>query len=162
MVTAQQWLQFSAFLKVGLLQDMLCTFNAEKREFSSLITLGKNVCGHPTIVHGGLTAAIVDETLGGLNYVMKKRGMLDPGPAFTVHMTMDWKKVCHPNATLPSQCQFCAERPDLLAWPHHLTTCILFAANPCWVAHHMHCLAGFHRKAEDMGEGDSEGQARWC
>ena len=59
-------MQFSAFLKVGLLQDMLCTFNAEKREFSSIITLGKNVCGHPTIVHGGLTAAIVDETLGGL------------------------------------------------------------------------------------------------
>ncbi|DBA95108.1 TPA: hypothetical protein ACH3X1_002620 [Trebouxia sp. C0004] len=71
---------------------MLCTFNAEKQEFSSLITLGKNVCGHPTIVHGGLTAAIVDETFGGLNYVMKKRGMLDPGPAFTVHMVMDWKK----------------------------------------------------------------------
>ena len=88
-------LQFSAFLKVGLLQDMLCTFNAEKQEFSSLITLGNNVCGHPTIVHGGLTAAIVDETFGGLNYVMKKRGMLDPGPAFTVHMVMDWKKVCH-------------------------------------------------------------------
>ena len=87
-------LQFSAFLKVGLLQDMLCIFNADKREFSSIITLGKNVCGHPTIVHGGLTAAIVDETLGGLNYLMKKRGMLDPGPAFTVHMVMDWKKVC--------------------------------------------------------------------
>ncbi len=87
-------LQFSAFLKVGLLQDMLCTFNADKQEFSSLITLGKNVCGHPTIVHGGLTAAIVDETFGGLNYVMKKRGMLDPGPAFTVHMVMDWKQVC--------------------------------------------------------------------
>ncbi|KAL0049898.1 hypothetical protein WJX82_000211 [Trebouxia sp. C0006] len=83
---------FSAFLKVGLLQDMLCTFNADKQEFSSLITLGKNVCGHPTIVHGGLTAAIVDETFGGLNYVMKKRGMLDPGPAFTVHMVTDWKK----------------------------------------------------------------------
>ena len=86
--------QFSAFLKVGLLQDMLCTFNAGKREFSSIITLGKNVCGHPTIVHGGLTASIVDETFGGLNYMLKKRGALDPGPAFTVHMTMDWKKVC--------------------------------------------------------------------
>lgn len=72
---------------------MLCTFNAKKKEFSSLITLGTNVCGHPTIVHGGLTAAIVDETLGGLNYLLKSRGMLDPGPAFTVHMTMDWKKV---------------------------------------------------------------------
>ena len=72
---------------------MLCTFNAEKREFSSLVTLGNNVCGHPTIVHGGLTAAIVDETLGGLNYLLKKRNMLDSGPAFTVHMTMDWKKV---------------------------------------------------------------------
>ena len=78
---------------MGLLQDMLCMFNKERREFSSIITLGKNVCGHPTIVHGGLTAAIVDETLGGLNYLMKRHGMLDPGPAFTVHMVMDWKKV---------------------------------------------------------------------
>lgn len=92
-------------MKVGLLQDMLCTFNAEKREFSSLITLGKNVCGHPTIVHGGLTAAIVDETLGGLNYLMKDRGMLDPGPAFTVHMIMDWKKVRYP--TLKTCCVQC-------------------------------------------------------
>ena len=72
---------------------MLCTFSAEKQEFSSIITLGKNVCGHPTIVHGGLTASIVDETFGGLTYMLKKRGVLGPGPAFTVHMVMDWKKV---------------------------------------------------------------------
>ena len=89
---------------------MLCTFNAQKQEFSSLITLGKNVCGHPTIVHGGLTAAIVDETLGGLNYLMKKRGMLDPGPAFTVHMVMDWKKVAQ------SACQYFAKVKQYACW----------------------------------------------
>ena len=120
-LTAQQWLQFSAFLKVGLLQDMLCTFNAERREFSSLITLGMNVCGHPTIVHGGLTAAIVDETLGGLNYLMKKRGMLDPGPAFTVHMTMDWKKVRH--LTTHRCIQRLYTILHMLAWAYCLIGC---------------------------------------
>lgn len=91
---------------------MLCTFNAKKQEFSSLITLGKNVCGHPTIVHGGLTAAIVDETLGGLNYLMKKRGMLDPGPAFTVHMVMDWKKVAQSacQSFAVQQCACCQDK----------------------------------------------------
>ncbi len=94
---------------------MLCTFNAEKREFSSIITLGKNVCGHPTIVHGGLTAAIVDETFGGLNYMMKKRGMLDPGPAFTVHMVMDWKKVCSLMCTSGCNAQHSCD--VTLPWP---------------------------------------------
>lgn len=100
---------------------MLCTFNAKKREFSSLITLGTNVCGHPTIVHGGLTAAIVDETLGGLNYLLKSRGMLDPGPAFTVHMTMDWKKVRYhkPHCALNMYKQYL----HLLAWTHSLIYC---------------------------------------
>ena len=46
-------LQFSAFLKVGLLQDMLCLFDEQERVFYGIITLGDNVCGHPQITHGG-------------------------------------------------------------------------------------------------------------
>jgi acyl-coenzyme A thioesterase PaaI-like protein len=83
---------FAALLKVGLIQDMLCLFNLKERQFHSLVTLGKNVCGHPGIVHGGLTAALIDETLGGINYMLKKHKLLPSGPAFTVHLEVDYKK----------------------------------------------------------------------
>lgn len=33
-----------------------------------------------------MTAAIVDETLGGLNYVLKREGVVPHGPSFTVHL----------------------------------------------------------------------------
>lgn len=46
-------LQFTAFLKVGLVLDMICLFNSETQSFHTILTLGTNVCGHPKIVHGG-------------------------------------------------------------------------------------------------------------
>lgn len=49
-------MQFTAFLKVGLVLDMICLFSAEKQNFHTIVTLGKNVCGHPKIVHGGKVA----------------------------------------------------------------------------------------------------------
>ncbi len=33
-----------------------------------------------------MTAAIIDETLGGLNYVLKREGIVPHGPSFTVHL----------------------------------------------------------------------------
>ena len=33
-----------------------------------------------------MTAAIIDETLGGLNYVLKREGVVPHGPSFTVHL----------------------------------------------------------------------------
>ncbi len=78
--------QFSTLLHTGLLHDMLCLYNAEQQQFHTLITLGANVCGHPRITHGGMTAAIIDETLGGLNYVLKREGIVPHGPSFTVHL----------------------------------------------------------------------------
>ena len=41
----------------------------------------------------GLTAAVIDETLGGLIYMLKRDGSLPPGPAFTVHLEVDYKAV---------------------------------------------------------------------
>ncbi|KAK9816593.1 hypothetical protein WJX72_002389 [[Myrmecia] bisecta] len=83
---------FSALLKVGLVTDMLCLFSKERKQFHTLVSLGSNVCGHPTIVHGGLTAAVIDETLGGLAYILKREGIMGAGPAFTVHLEVDYKK----------------------------------------------------------------------
>jgi hypothetical protein len=33
-----------------------------------------------------MTAAIIDETLGGINYVLKRYGIINHGPSFTVHL----------------------------------------------------------------------------
>lgn len=53
--------------------------------FSAVVSLGRNTAGHPKIVHGGLTAAIIDETLGGLMFSLKRSQHITlPGPMFTV------------------------------------------------------------------------------
>ena len=41
-----------------------------------LRSLGREVCGFPRIVHGGLTAAIIDESFGGLLFALKKQRAL--------------------------------------------------------------------------------------
>ena len=38
-----------------------------------------------------MTAAIIDETLGGLNYVLKREGVVPHGPSFTVHLEVGWR-----------------------------------------------------------------------
>ncbi|CAL5219805.1 g1712 [Coccomyxa viridis] len=82
---------FSTLLHTGLLHDMLCLYNSQRQQFHTLVTLGPNVCGHPRITHGGMTAAIIDETLGGLNYVLKREGVVPHGPSFTVHLEVGYK-----------------------------------------------------------------------
>lgn len=64
-------LQFSAMLRQGALRDMLCFYDSQKRKFHTVLQLGREVCGFPRIVHGGLTAAIMDETFGFLLFALK-------------------------------------------------------------------------------------------
>ena len=55
----------------------------------------RGVCGFPTIVHGGLTATVMDETLGFLLFALKKQKALPFwGPAYTAHLEVDYKAVC--------------------------------------------------------------------
>ena len=54
-------------------------------------------------MHGGLTAMIIDEALGALVYMLKREAVLGPGPAFTAHLEVDYKKVCY--------------RPSAPGWP---------------------------------------------
>ncbi len=50
-----------------------------------MVSLGREVCGFPRIVHGGLTAAIIDESFGGLLFALKQSRALNFwGPAYTV------------------------------------------------------------------------------
>lgn len=55
----------------------------------------RDVCGYPKIVHGGLTAAIIDETLGFLLYALKQSKALPFwGPAYTACLEVNYKAVC--------------------------------------------------------------------
>ena len=54
-----------------------------------------DVCGYPRIVHGGLTAAIMDESFGFLFYAMRHHKQLPFwAPAFTAHLEVNFKAVC--------------------------------------------------------------------
>ena len=91
---------FTNLLKNNMVTDIHCFFDVEQRKFHSLVRLSSDVCGHPTIVHGGLTAAIMDEAFGGLAFCMKKWKLLGPGPPFTVKVCPS----CPHVARLPKPC----------------------------------------------------------
>lgn len=83
---------FSALLRHELVKDLVCFYNKEDRKFSYVIQLGSDVCGYPRIVHGGLTAAIVDEAFGFLFYAMRHHSQLPYwAPAFTAHLEVNFK-----------------------------------------------------------------------
>lgn len=82
---------FTAFLRHNLLLDLVCLYNSREREVYTLYHLGTDTCGHPGIVHGGLTSAMVDETFGALLYMLKKHSVIEPGPAFTAHLEVDFR-----------------------------------------------------------------------
>ncbi|KAG2439859.1 hypothetical protein HYH02_010491 [Chlamydomonas schloesseri] len=54
----------------------------------------REVCGFPQTVHGGLTAAVVDETLGGLAVALWRAGQLGfRPPAYTARLDVDYMRV---------------------------------------------------------------------
>jgi hypothetical protein len=54
----------------------------------------RNVCGFPKIMHGGLTAAIIDEAFGFTWLSLRANKQLSfRGPAFTAHLEVDYKQV---------------------------------------------------------------------
>ena len=54
----------------------------------------REVCGFPTIVHGGFTATVMDETLGFLLFALKAQKALPFwGPAYTAHLEVEYKAV---------------------------------------------------------------------
>lgn len=84
---------FSDLLAQGTLQDLTGYFNSQQQRFYAVISLGRAVCGFPRIVHGGLTAAIIDETLGGLMFALKQSSAIQlPGPMFTVQLEVTYKQ----------------------------------------------------------------------
>ncbi len=63
------------------------------------------MCGFPQTVHGGLTAALVDETVGGLAVALWRSGALGfRPPAYTARLEVDYKKVRGASGNLPEVC----------------------------------------------------------
>lgn len=48
--------QFSSLVKHHHLREMTMYYDPEQLKFFCVVSLGTDVCGFPTIVHGGLTA----------------------------------------------------------------------------------------------------------
>lgn len=93
---------FTALLRAGVVRDMVAAVeqahDTTPYTFHALAELGDGVCGHPGITHGGVSAALHDDTLGGLAYTLKRDGVagIPPGPAFTVALEVAYK------ATVPA------------------------------------------------------------
>lgn len=62
---------------------------------------GREVCGFPRIVHGGLTAAIVDESFGAMLFALKQAKALPFwGPAYTVQLEVSYKSKIEAGRTI--------------------------------------------------------------
>jgi hypothetical protein len=59
-------LQFDMMESEQMVQSMVCVYNQRTQQFHTIVKVGRDVCGYPRTVHGGLTAAIADETFGGM------------------------------------------------------------------------------------------------
>ncbi len=49
-------LQFLSLLRQDLIRDLLFLWNPREQAFHTLMSVGMDVCGHPSIVHGGFTS----------------------------------------------------------------------------------------------------------
>lgn len=83
---------FSAFVGKGIVDDLHGFYNPRDKTFKTIVSLGREVCGFPRVVHGGLTAAIIDESFGGLLFALKQQKALNFwGPAYTVSLEVQYK-----------------------------------------------------------------------
>ena len=78
---------FTALLRSRVIKDMVAAVDVgPPYTFYALAELSDAVCGHPGVTHGGVSAALHDDTLGGLAFTLKRDAIagVPPGPAFTV------------------------------------------------------------------------------
>lgn len=95
---------FEALKKNRQLRSYTCLYDydphAKGPKYFAVFDLGADVCGFPGITHGGLSAAMCDEAFGGLIQGLKLEGVLRPGPAYTVHLSMQYKKMLPSRTTV--------------------------------------------------------------
>ncbi|EFJ49429.1 hypothetical protein VOLCADRAFT_117226 [Volvox carteri f. nagariensis] len=98
MVVEQDHL-FETMVASGQIKELRCFYDTRRRIFYSVVELGREVCGFPQTVHGGLTAALVDETAGGLAVALWRAGDLGfRPPAYTARLEVDYKRRRRPSA----------------------------------------------------------------
>lgn len=81
---------FLSLLEHHFIKDMTLLYNEGTKEVHNAMRLGMPVCGHPKIVHGGLTSAILDETFGALLFSMRKAGQAAFHRVFTARLEVDY------------------------------------------------------------------------
>lgn len=91
MIAQDHW--FDTLESEQMVKEMLCIYDKTSKEFHTIVKVGRDVCGYPRTVHGGLTAAIVDETFGGLYVCLWTSGYLGlTTPGLTARLEVDYKK----------------------------------------------------------------------
>jgi len=77
----------------SLLREFRCFYDEKRRAFHSVVLLGRDCAGYPSTLHGGATAAFVDETLGGLYTSLLAGGKLGATlPGLTKRLEVDYKR----------------------------------------------------------------------
>lgn len=71
---------------------------AQQCEVVAVYQLGTEVCGHAGIVHGGLTAAMIDESIGYLLYLARSAKVLSFEAVVTASLEVQYKKPLLPSA----------------------------------------------------------------
>lgn len=54
-----------SLLRQDLIRDLLFLWNPQRKELHTLMSVGMDVCGHPSIVHGGFTSGARSGAAGG-------------------------------------------------------------------------------------------------
>jgi hypothetical protein len=88
--------QLRSLVKTGLLRDVVSLFDKAESIHYLATQTGAEVCGHPTIVHGGVQGMLCDEVFAGLIYGMKRQNTLPAGPAVTANLSVNFRKVLRP------------------------------------------------------------------
>ena len=84
---------FDSLIASGQVREYRGFYDKSVREFYSVVSLGKRTSGYPSTTHGGLSAAIIDDSFGGLGGSLWKEGALGfRPPAFTARLEIDYKK----------------------------------------------------------------------
>mmetsp|Transcript_22231 Transcript_22231/g.26700 ORF Transcript_22231/g.26700 Transcript_22231/m.26700 type:complete len:211 (-) Transcript_22231:301-933(-) len=68
-------------------------FDTTNKTFYGIWSLGRQICGHPGIVHGGVISLIMDDTIGRLFGLMKVRNALpSQAPGVTAKLSLKYHK----------------------------------------------------------------------
>lgn len=85
---------FKSMARQGTVRDNRVLFNPGTSCLMNAYALGANVCGHKGIVHGGLSAAMIDESFGYLTHLCRRDragGVPETGTLLTAHLEVDYK-----------------------------------------------------------------------